>query len=796
MSRLAELLLEKALISADDLIEDVPESIGRYTVIGVLGEGASSRVFLAHDERIGRKVAIKLLQPGVARDPVKFEQQIRLEASVQHEHIVAMYDAGCFDGRPYLVMQFGGSQTLASKQFHLTEAVIILRAVARACAAAHARGIIHRDLKPANILISDESPGVHREHPWAVVADFGLACLLEPNTEEKMGGIAGTPAYMAPEQAANGCVSPQSDIYALGVMLYEQATGVHPFREIGNSRSGVSQSALTPLPPRSLEKSLPVELERISLKAMADDKQDRYRSADEMADDLDRYLAGPKRFYPLPQGAESLWRCATKSIAFMLVLATLITFASFGSQLPRAEDLKRQQYAGRDSAAGTLMHSALKLEAWKRELYQPAAALSMTTLQQVVATNMAISADQDVPAPLRQQAMLISAEARALCGNMAAAMDDLSAAIALHGPPEQLAECHYRRALLKLDAMLPQAVLHQRGGRSAMRKVALFDLRKSVRLGLSDPWQARFAITLINVADGNANANQTLNAFLELAAVREAPAELALRAAGDLLLLTGHPQEAIQQYHDALRQRSSYVEAYTGLALAAHHQNDFAGSLQYAICAIEMNPHYQPAYALFNRLTRAALNREPTNIMRQEYIQDPAILDGWICSLEKSRKNHPDNSQLLAAIGSVRMLQGCLRLSVDIKEQSRLIDQAIVQFEMAIAADNKNIAAHQLAGIARLMAAKDRDPSEGHIRAAVDHFQCAVQMDPQGGDVYRWLGHAEFAAGRPRAAIPHWQQAVKLDPSHSSTLAMRIEEASRNRGSTSKAFLHNLQTGS
>ena len=795
LSTLAELLLEKELISGDDLIEEVPESIGRYKVIGVLGEGASGRVFLAHDERIGRKVAIKVLQPGVARDPIKFEQQIRLEASVQHEHIAAMYDAGRFDGRPYFVMQFGGSQTLASRQFHLNEAVRILRAVARACAAAHARGIIHRDLKPANILISDESPGVHREHPWAVVADFGLACLLEFNAEETTGGIAGTPAYMAPEQAAGGCVSPQSDIYALGVMLYEQATGVHPFRSCGELESDASQSKPHPLPPRSLRRSLPAEIERITLKAMASEKQDRYRSADEMADDLDRFLAGPQSFYSPPQGAASLWQSAAKSTAFMLLLVTCIALTSFGGARTHHEDANRTEQLAGHSAHRTLMHWALKLETWKRELYQPAAALSMTTLEEVVAATGAISADADLPAHLRGQAMLLSAEARALCGNTTAAMNDLSGAIALSGPPEQLAECHYRRALLKLDAMLPHVVLHRRG-RGAMRKAALLDLQESIRLGLSDCWKTRFAGTLINLADGSANAQDSLNAFLELAAVREAPAELALRAAGDLLLLTGHPQEAIGHYHNALRQRSSYVQAYTGLALATHRERDFAGSLQYAIDAIEINPHYRPAYALFNRLTRAALNKEPANIMQSEYIDEASVLKQWICSLERSRQIHPDNPQLHVAIGSVRMLQGCLHSSVSIEEQSRLIGQAIDHFERAIATDEKSITARQLAGIARLIAAKGRESSGEHIRASVNHFSLAIQTDPEAGDAYRWLGHAEFAAGRPRVAITHWQQAVALDPSHRSALAMRIEAMRDNDRAFSDPFSQALQAGS
>jgi tetratricopeptide (TPR) repeat protein len=219
------------------------------------------------------------------------------------------------------------------------------------------------------------------------------------------------------------------------------------------------------------------------------------------------------------------------------------------------------------------------------------------------------------------------------------------------------------------------------------------------------------------------------------------------------------------------------VQAYTGLALAAHAQKNLRESLHYTIAAIEINPQYQPAYTLFNQLTRRALNKTPDSLLAKAPLEDRAILDRWLSILEASCHSAPDNSQLLAARGSVRMLRACQEAQIRALSNLSEIDLAIADFEKAVAADPENITARVLAGIAHLLAGQGRHPQAEHLSAACDQLREAVALDPRSGDTYRWLGYATAAAGRPQAAIASWQQALQLDSAHGSELVARIAKA-------------------
>src|SRR3954453_13744004 len=208
-----------------------------YAIERELGGGGMSRVFLAEDTRLGRHVVVKLLSPelgaGVSAD--RFEREIRLAARLQHPHIVPLLTAGEVDGLPYYTMPFvaGASwrERLQGGPISTHEAHGILRDVARALAYAHKQGIVHRDIKPENVLLSEGT---------AMVADFGVARALSAastladgsGTLTQMGTQIGTPAYMAPEQAAGDPdVDFRADLYAFGVMAYELLAGQHPFAE-------------------------------------------------------------------------------------------------------------------------------------------------------------------------------------------------------------------------------------------------------------------------------------------------------------------------------------------------------------------------------------------------------------------------------------------------------------------------------------------------------------------------------------------------------------------------------------
>ena len=288
--------------------------IGPYRVEAVLGRGGMGVVLRGFDEELQRVVALKVIQAGPAgeRARARFVREARAAARVEHDHIVRVYAvANPPDGPPYLVMEYLDGSTLADRLRRRgwlapREAAEVTAQVADGLAAAHDAGLIHRDVKPANILF-DSATG------RAKIADFGLARpSTRPIVETQVGSIAGTPAYMSPEQAqGRDEPDPRSDVYSLGATLYEALTGELPFRGAPHL---VIQQILSdePRPLRRLRDTIPRDLETVCLKAMAKEPHRRYASASELGDDLRRWLRGEAvRARPLgPAGR--LWRVARR----------------------------------------------------------------------------------------------------------------------------------------------------------------------------------------------------------------------------------------------------------------------------------------------------------------------------------------------------------------------------------------------------------------------------------------------------------------------------------------------------
>ncbi len=261
---------------------------GRYSLIEVVGEGGMAEVWRADDTVLGRQVAIKILRPQFASDPEfleRFQSEGRAAAGLNDPGIVSVYDVGRDKERPYLVMEYiAGAdlkETTRQTPLDVAAAVRIAAAVARAVGRAHAAGLVHRDIKPQNVLIASDGR--------VKVTDFGIARALAVAGTTAPGIVMGTVHYLSPEQASGGSASTASDVYSLGVLLYEMLAGRLPHE--AESSVGVAVKIANEDPPAvdSVAQNVPAALAGIVAKAMARDTEQRYPDANALADALDGY---------------------------------------------------------------------------------------------------------------------------------------------------------------------------------------------------------------------------------------------------------------------------------------------------------------------------------------------------------------------------------------------------------------------------------------------------------------------------------------------------------------------------
>ncbi|WP_405440166.1 protein kinase domain-containing protein [Streptomyces avidinii] len=265
----------------------------RYRLASILGQGGMGQVWTAYDQRLDRRVAVKLLRPDKVAGPGtvaeelrrRFVRECRVTAQVDHPGLVTVHDAGSDGDELFLVMGYVEGADLAD---HLAEhtpypwqwAVSVVAQLCSVLSAVHAVPIVHRDLKPRNVMV--------RPDGTVLVLDLGVASVMDTDTTRltSTGSPIGSPAYMAPEQAISGAVGPYTDLYALGVLLYELLSGNVPF--VGSTALGVLHRHLyePPVPVRQLRPEIPQELEKILLHLLAKDPQDRPASAQEVYEAL------------------------------------------------------------------------------------------------------------------------------------------------------------------------------------------------------------------------------------------------------------------------------------------------------------------------------------------------------------------------------------------------------------------------------------------------------------------------------------------------------------------------------
>src|SRR6516162_9226544 len=254
----------------------------RYEIQRELAQGGMAEVYLAHDQLLDRPVALKALFPEYAREPSfveRFRREAQAAANLNHPNIVAIYDWGQEAGTYFIVMEYVEGRTL--RDIIRTEGPIepgraadITAEIASALAFAHRSGVVHRDVKPGNVLITPQGN--------VKVTDFGIARAGASDGLTQTGSVMGTATYFSPEQAQGLAVDGRSDVYSLGVVLYEMVTGVAPFT--GDSPVAVAYKHVRedPVPPSQRKTELPPDLQQIILTALAKDPDARYQSADDM----------------------------------------------------------------------------------------------------------------------------------------------------------------------------------------------------------------------------------------------------------------------------------------------------------------------------------------------------------------------------------------------------------------------------------------------------------------------------------------------------------------------------------
>ncbi|MEZ5236566.1 MAG: Stk1 family PASTA domain-containing Ser/Thr kinase [Acidimicrobiales bacterium] len=321
---------------------------GRYELHSRIARGGMAEVYLARDQLLDRPVAIKVLFPEFAVDPSfveRFRREAQAAANLNHPAIVGVYDWGSYEGTYFIVMEYVRGRALAEilraeGTLHPDRAADIATDIAGALSFAHRNGVVHRDIKPGNVLISPQGQ--------VKVTDFGIARAMTASSNENLtqtGSVMGTATYFSPEQAQGHAVDPRSDLYSLGVMLYEMLVGRPPFSGDGPVAIAYKHVQEAPVPLRQINPMVPAELEAICMKLLAKNPINRYASAEELRGDLRRYREGQ------PVQAEGVLDpnavAATSAVPGLAAAAT-------AAAIPAGAGAARPVAAGRSNPYGQL----------------------------------------------------------------------------------------------------------------------------------------------------------------------------------------------------------------------------------------------------------------------------------------------------------------------------------------------------------------------------------------------------------------------------------------------------------
>lgn len=749
--------------------EDVREALkkpendlGRYVLVELLGKGGKGEVYRAWEKKLGRYVAIKFIRAGDADDFARFVREAQILANLNHPNIAAVYEMCERDRLPYIVMQYVRGVTVDKAKLDLRGILRAVRDAAMAIHFAHTKGIIHRDLKPGNLMIDGD-------HVY--VMDFGMARQIHSDVViSQTGVIVGTPAYMSPEQARGKSADGRSDVYSLGATLYSLLTGRLPFCLEENEDVMAMLRRIEeedPPEPRRLNRQIPREVETIIMKAMDKDPARRYQTAEELAQDINRFLDNePIR----AQRSTVIYRIRKKIAKHRAIAAlcatTVVTVGLLSGYLviesrQRAADLRQAREDLARAEAATELEEKLRLYERAGRLLPEARAKAQDVQEMIDRRKEArLHYDQAIEhlqrlerlyslsSPDQRQIQQAVTQATGLFAKALQADPKFAdAAVGLArlyletgndlearrwcdraiGLDSNLAAAYLLRALIDLERY--ERMVHERQDRVPVSSVEVRRLWDDIQKDLDR----------VRALDGQA-------AGLDL-------------ALGLLLFANGKYVQSVEHLRRYLGVNPGDWRAEQWCSHACYHANRPKDAVEHATRAIDLRPGSAASY-LNRAMALCAMGRhnEEMQDYRRAVQADPMNATAWIRLGSKllAQADYPGAIEALSrAIGidDSRALAFFSRALAH--ERSGNVEAALADYSQAIRLQPAYSEAYNHRGLLR----RKKD-----LQGAIEDFTKAIEHQPDMASAYYNRGDAYRELGDPAAAIQDYSRAIQAAP--------------------------------